>query len=139
MNPKMMLRLTCGSGYQLLETVGFRVEVEPIRAKLKLTQLGSSTHVECPDSSQKPTRAVSTDTSALRRGTRLRKMSPKRSTNTRPKQSVNGGTYYYWIDYRVEVEFKDGLMFYQLLIDGVENQSFTGTVTLGPSIEAWKE
>lgn len=114
-----------------METVEFKVEVEPIRERLKLTQLGSSTHVEHPSSSQNPTKPVSADTSTLRRGTRLRKASPK--------QSANGGSSYYWIDYRVEVEFKEGLMSYQLLIDDVEDHSFKGTVTLGPSIEAWKE
>lgn len=102
--------------------------------------------MEHPDSSQNPTMPVSADTSTLRRCTRLRKASPKqlvnggpkRSSDESPKRSVSRGSYYYWIDYRVEVEFKDGMMSYQLLIDDVEDQSFKGTVTLGPSIEAWE-
>ena len=98
-------------------------------------------------SSQSPTISVSAEAGALRRATRARKASqkqlvnggPRQSTNEDPSQSVNESSYYYWVDYRVEVEFKDGLMSYQLLIDGVEDHSFKGTVTLGPSIEAWKE
>ena len=89
------------------------MKVEPIREKLKLMRRGSSIHVE--------------------------NGGPRQSTNKDPSQSVNESSYYYWVDYLVEVEFKDGSMSYQLLIDGVEDHSFKGTVALGPSIEAWNE
>jgi hypothetical protein len=44
--------------------------------------------------------------------------------------------FYYWVDYSLEVEFKDELMRYSLRIDGVDNYSISGKVNLAPSIEA---
>ena len=42
--------------------------------------------------------------------------------------------YYFWVDYRVEIEFKDGLMNYHLRIDDIDT-SYRGVVNLASVLE----
>jgi hypothetical protein len=54
--------------------------------------------------------------------------------------SIRDGTpkpdaFYYWIDYSVEVEFKNGFMDYILCIKGIEEFAQRGKVNLASSIE----
>lgn len=44
------------------------------------------------------------------------------------------GLYYFWVDYRVEIEFKDGLMNYHLRIDNID-RSYRGVVNLASVLE----
>jgi len=135
------------TGYELLETVSFKVDVAPIRDKLKRMSVGTSMPSEQPSQSQ-------------RRSSRTRKGNPRigikpqaisRSSPLPPpppppppspeNDRLSDGTqelasYYFWVDYQLEVEFKDGLMNYQLLIKKVD-RSFTGQVNLASILEPW--
>jgi len=140
-------------GYELLETVTFKVEVAPIRDKLKRMKYGTSLPCEQPIQSQR--RSIRTRKGNQKNGKRDQSnphSSPASQNGTehihcpRPLSSSESdllpdGTqdpslYYFWVDYQLEVEFKDGLMTYHLLIKNV-NRSFKGLVNLASILDPW--
>jgi hypothetical protein len=48
--------------------------------------------------------------------------------------SLDNDAYYYWMDYKVKVEIRSGLMSYVLLIENVD-KSFVGDVNVAPYVE----
>jgi hypothetical protein len=47
---------------------------------------------------------------------------------------LDNDAYYYWMDYKVKVEIRNGLMSYVLLIENVD-KSFVGDVNVAPYVE----
>jgi hypothetical protein len=136
-----------GIGFELLEEVTFKVDVAPIREKLKRMAIGTS--MTSDQSSQ-----------VARRSSRPRRGNPafgipapppctpvgpngQPQTPTTPLSedqcdiSVDGtgaDPYYLWVDYYVDVQFKDGLMSYELHIKDVDI-AFSGHINLVSILE----
>jgi hypothetical protein len=136
-----------GIGFELLEEVTFRVKVAPIHKKLKRMVVGTS--IASDQSSQ-----------VARRSSRPKKGNPALGvpppppytpvvSNSQPPApttllpedqcgiSVDGTVvdpYYFWVDYYVDVQFKDGLMNYELHIKDVDKVCL-GSVNLVSILE----
>lgn len=141
-------------GFELLEEVTFEVPVAPIRNKLKRMVIGTSIASDqssqvAPQSSQ-----VARRSSRPKRGNPalgipppppytpvVSSGQPPTPTTLPPKDQCGisaEGTivdpYYFWVDYYVNVQFKDGLMNYELHIKDVD-RVFVGSVNLVSILE----
>ncbi|KAF2187999.1 hypothetical protein K469DRAFT_748795 [Zopfia rhizophila CBS 207.26] len=140
-------------GYERLETASFKVEVAPIRQRLKQMKYGTS--VPGDQSIQSQRRSTRTRKGSLRHRTTdqsISRSSPGLENSTEHLQDLpspssesdlisdriqDPASYYFWVDYRVEVEFKDGLMTYRLFIKNVD-KSFKGEVNLDSILEPFQ-
>jgi len=133
--------------------VTFKVDVVPIRDKLKRMRYGTYASCEQPIQSQrrsirtrkenqsnaKRDQSSSPSSPALQDGTKhLHYPLPSWSSenNLLPEEEQDPASYYFWVDYQLEVEFKDGLMTYHLVIKNT-NRSFKGQVNLASILEPW--
>jgi hypothetical protein len=122
------------------------VDVEPIKGKLKRYKYGTSLPIEQSiPPKRKPsnirTRKMTSgkkDQPTATRSTRPESGNDhlRRSRTTSPSEgdaNPDGGqdpaSFYYWVDFQLEVEFKDGLMAYHLMIKNVD-RSYKGEVNL---------
>lgn len=143
-----------GIGFELLEEVSFEVDVAPIREKLKRMVVGTSI------ASHQSSQVAPQPSEVARRSSRPKKGNPAlgvpppqprtpAGSNSQPSApttllpedqdgvSVRGTVedpYYFWVDYYVDVRFKDGLMNYELHITDVD-KSYEGSVNLVSILE----
>ena len=143
-----------GIGFELLEEVTFDVKVAPIRKKLKRMITGTSI------ASDQPSQVAPQSPQVARRSSRPKRGNPALGIPPPPPYTPVGsngqptapttllpedqcgisgeGTvvdpYYFWVDYYVDVQFKDGLMNYELHIKDVD-MVFLGSVNLVSILE----
>jgi hypothetical protein len=133
-------------GYELLETVCFKVDVEPIKGKLKKYKYGTSLPIEQPippkhkpsfvrtrnmrnGKKDQPTRACSTRPEGSHDTLRRSRTASPSENDANPDGEQDLAPYYYWVDFLMEVEFKDSLMSYHLTIKDTD-KSYKGEVNL---------
>ncbi len=127
----------------------FKVDVVPIRDKLKRIRYGTYASCEQPIQSQrrsfrtrkgnqsnaKRDQSSPPSSPALQDGTK-HLTSSSSENNLLPEEEQDPASYYFWVDYQLEVEFKDGLMTYYLVIKNAD-RSFKGQVNLASILEPW--
>ncbi|KFY78637.1 hypothetical protein V498_09066 [Pseudogymnoascus sp. VKM F-4517 (FW-2822)] len=141
-------------GFELLEEVTFEVPVAPIRNKLKRLVIGTSI------ASNQSSQVAPQSSQMARRSSRPKKGNPLLGVPPPPPYTPVGSSgqppaprtllpedqcgtsveemvvdpYYFWVDYYVDVLFKDGLMKYELHIKNVD-KVFVGSVNLVSILE----